>query len=161
MPQLTPAQQMFLEFGLDRRWGGAFGGEEECRAAWMRERDGILAGYRNGHRPWGWWRFEAPIPYPGYDHERSTLFAAGLLLPEEARELERSWRQEFERTWSPHFFFVESGRIFEGIAGRRKHYAWADISEALVHQWSAERRRRRRTIRRLGETPAAEPPPAA
>jgi hypothetical protein len=84
--RLNHAQEMTLRYGPEPRWD-AFRSEEEHRDAWLRNRDHMLAGYRHGRRPQGWWRFETSLKYPGYDHERSTLFDADLLAPEERAEL--------------------------------------------------------------------------
>jgi hypothetical protein len=161
--QLNHAQLMVLRYGPDPRWANAFHSEEHFRAAWERHRDRILAGYRRGRRPQGWWRFEAPFPYPGYAKEPVALLAAGVLTEQESAELIAFWREQFERGWQPHFFHCDGpGRIFHGSIGRRKHFAWAGIPAELVRRWTAERRRRSKTIRQIEKTAAAEQPaPAA
>jgi hypothetical protein len=157
---LNHAQQMVLQYGADPRWD-AFHTEEEHRDAWIRNRDRLLAGYRHGRRPAAWWHFEAPIKYPGYEREQSTLYAARLLSEAERDELVTWWKEQYERAWSAHFFHCEGpGRIFEGPAGRRKHFKWADIPKGLLVEWTKERRRRSRTIRELEEA-AEHPAPTA
>jgi hypothetical protein len=76
---------------------------------------------------------------------------------EEIAELEAWWREQFDRAWAPHFFHCDGpGKIFDGPIGRKKHYRWADIPRGLLKQWSAERRRRGKVIRKL-ETAASSP----
>jgi hypothetical protein len=159
MTWLAHSQEMVLCFGPDPRWAGGFGSEAECREAWMRERDAILATYRHGRRPWAWWKFETSLSYPGYDHEQSTLYEAGLLSAEERAALERGWRREFARAHDRNFFHCEAGRILKGAAARRAHLKWAGIPRDLLKRWTRERRRQSRTIRKL-ETAAAESPAA-
>ena len=140
--RLNHPQEMVLRYGEDPRWD-AFHSEEEHRDAWLRNRDRFLAQYRYGRRPQAWWQFEAPIPYPGYDCEQSTLYTAGLLTAEELAELEGFWRKEFERAQQPDFFHCEGpSRFLKGEPAKRAHYQWADIPRALVKQWMVQRRRR-------------------
>jgi hypothetical protein len=57
-----------------------FASAETRRAAWQLHR-GRLVGVlpsAPGRRPQAWWEYEASIAWPGYDRERSTLYAAGL-----------------------------------------------------------------------------------
>ena len=43
--------------------GSVFASDEECRAAWVKRREEIMArDWPTGHRPWGWWAFEAERP---------------------------------------------------------------------------------------------------
>jgi hypothetical protein len=156
--ELTHDQTMILLYGYDPRWSSAFCTEEEYQEAWMRNRERILASYRHGRRPQAWWVLEAPIEYPGYDREQSVLFETGLLDEVEAAELAAWWREQYERAWSAHFFHCDGpGRIFEGAIARRKHYKWADIPRSLLKEWTAERRRRGKTIRNL--EPSSQPTP--
>ena len=155
--RLNHAQDMTLQYGPDPRWD-AFRDAAEQRNAWIRNRDRLLAWYRHGRRPAAWWQFEAPIRYPGYDKEQSTLYAAGLLTAEECAELDDFWRKEFERAQQPDFFHCEGpGQFLKGEPAKRAHYQWADIPRALVKQWTAHRRRPSRTIRELEATSPAEP----
>jgi hypothetical protein len=125
--------------------GSAFESDEHRRAAWFRYRDRIMQRWgRGGHRPQGWWMYEAPegLWYPGHDHERSVLYTAGALTEEEARELRERWREEFDRSWEPHFSFCAGPeKIFTGDAGRVKHCLWADVPPDLYEEWMAERQR--------------------
>ena len=145
--RLNHAQEMTLLYGPDPRWD-AFRSEEEYRDAWERNRDRILAAYRHGRRPMAWWTFEAPIKFPGYEHQQSALFEAGLLGEEEAATLVSEWREQFEGP----------GRIFEGAPARKRHFRWADIPAPLVKRWTAQRRRRGRTVRKL-KAAASHPEP--
>jgi hypothetical protein len=159
--RLSHEQEMVLLYGKDPRWSVAFRTEEEHRQAWARHRDRILASYRHGRRPMAWWSFESPIRYPGYEHQQSVLFAAGLLTEQERAELIAWWREQYERAWSPNFFCCEGpGRFFNGAVGRRKHYRWADIPASLLREWNAARRRQARTIRGLATTSQKEEPQA-
>ena len=82
--------------------GSSFKSEEHRRATWFRYRDKLMQQWaRHGRRPLGWWCYEAPekgLRYPGYEHERSILYEAGLLTEGERTELEAWWRKEFDRT---------------------------------------------------------------
>jgi hypothetical protein len=113
-----------------------------------------------GKRPWAWWRYESGRSHPG-NHQASTLYEMGVLSDEERAKLERWWREQFDRAWRPGFFHCEGpARFFAGANGRRRHFAWADIPRELLQQWSAERRRRSRAIRKR-EAAADQPVPAA
>ena len=148
---LTYEQEMELWLGPSHR-GSAFGSREELHQAWLKHRDRLMATFaRNGKRPAGFWEFEAPFPRP-FEREQASLFEANLLEPEERAALVERWREQFERAWEPHFFHCEGpGRFFDGAVGRRKHYAWADIPRELVREWTAQRRRRGRTISKLAK----------
>ena len=147
---LNHHQEMVLLYGEEPRWADAFHSEAEHREAWIRNRDRLLAGYRHGRRPAAWWTLESPIAFPGYERQQSVLYEANLLEPEERAALVAWWREQFERAWEPHFFHCDGpGRFFEGAVARRKHYAWADIPNELVKQWTAQRERRGRTIGEL------------
>jgi hypothetical protein len=143
--------------------GTFFSSPDELRATWEQNKSEVMRLFaHNGHRPQGWWEFEAPalgLTWPGYFREQSCLYDAGLLGDDEKAELERWWRIEFERTYGPDFFYTEApGEILHGAAARRKHLDWADVPHSLRRQWTAERRRRGRAIRKL-EAEAGEPPP--
>jgi hypothetical protein len=142
--------------------GSAFRSREELHEAWLANRDRLMTLWaKHGKRPAGWWEFEAPFPRP-FEHEASALYEAELLTESESTELVARWRREFERAWRPGFFHCEGpGAFFHGTIARRKHYAWADIPRALVKEWTAQRRRRGRTIRKLATTVAEETTPAA
>jgi hypothetical protein len=137
---LTASQEQELWLGPSPYLGSFFSDAEHVRAAWFRHRARLLELFGGrGHRPAGWWTFEAPIEHPGYDRERSTLYEAGLLGEEERIELLAYWREQFDRAHGAGFFYCGGpGRILEGEAARRAHFAWADIPPALVAAWSAE-----------------------
>jgi hypothetical protein len=148
--RLSHEQEMVLLYGKDPRWSAAFRTEEEHRQAWARHRDRILASYRHGRRPMAWWSLEAPIRYPGYEHQQSVLFAAGLLSAQENAELLEFWQEQFARAQRPDFFHCKGpGKFFSGPIARRKHYAWADIPRELVRKWTEEYQRREKAIRKL------------
>jgi hypothetical protein len=142
--------------------GSAFGSREELQAAWLMHRERLMQLWaKGGKRPAAWWEFEAPFPRP-FEHEASALYAADLLGEQERAELVSRWRREFERAQRPGFFYCGGpGCIFEGAIARRKHYRWADIPKSLLVQWTKERGRRRRTIRKLATTTVEETTPAA
>jgi hypothetical protein len=164
--RLNHAREMTLLCGVDPRWD-AFRTEEEFRDAWMRHRDRLLA-HRHGRRPMGWWRFESPIPFPGQDRERAVLFEAGLLDEEERAELVACWREHFERAQDPQFMFCvgfakpsdTTSTWLKGAAARRAHYRWSGIPKGLVREWTAQRRRRGKIVRKQ-TTATEEPAPAA
>jgi hypothetical protein len=75
-----------------------------------------------------------------------------LLEPEERAARVEWWRDQFEKTWAPHFFHCEGpGRFLEGEPARKAHIRWADIPRELVKEWTSERRHRERTISRLAK----------
>ena len=87
----------------------------------------------NGRRPLAWWRFEAPFKYPGFNLERSSLWAAGLLGAAEARALEQDWREEFDRS-------REAGFTFQGLSGWDAHITYLvfhDVPPELAEAWAA------------------------
>ena len=154
--RLNHAQEMTLRYGEDPRWD-AFQSEAEHREAWARNRDHLLARYQHGRRPAAWWRFEASIPFPGYDHEQAALFEADLLHEDERAELEREWRRAFEQARAPGFMFCAgfakpsdtTATWLEGEAAERAHLKWAGVPRALIRKWTAERKRRGKTVRAL------------
>jgi hypothetical protein len=140
-----------------------FKSDAERSAAWFAHRDVLLARHgRHGRRPHGWWSYEAgDLRYPGYNAEPATLYTAGLLGEEEARELVSNWRREFERAQQANFFHCEGpGRFLAGAAARRAHYRWAGIPRDLLREWKAQRRRQGQRARKL-EAAARDPAPAA
>jgi hypothetical protein len=140
---LTDEQELTLQYGPDPRWD-AFRTEAEYRDAWVRNRDRFLDRYRRGRRPMAWWRFEAgDLRYPGYDRERSVLYASGHLDEDEAAALVTQWREEFEKAQAPDFWLCTGpGTLLHGSAARRAHYRWADIPHVLLMKWRSQRRRR-------------------
>jgi hypothetical protein len=156
--ELTHRQELELCLGPSHH-GSAFGSRSELHQAWRRHRDRLMAAWaKHGKRPAGWWEFEAPFPRPHFEREQSTLYEANLLPESEAIALVAWWREQFERAWDTHFFFCDGpGAFSEGALARRKHYDWADIPRQLVRNWTAQRRRRKRTIGELAKASAAEP----
>jgi hypothetical protein len=119
---ITPTQEMELWLGASHRGGSAFSDDEQRRLAWFEHRDRLLGYWAcNGHRPIAWWKFESPIPWPGYNLARSTLWAAGLLGAAEARALEQHWRDEFNLSLAPGF-------TFQGLTGREASSRWCSCS---------------------------------
>jgi len=134
---LSSSQMQELWLGPGER--SLFDSREELEQAWHKHRTEImrLRG-SHGRRPMGWWEFDAgDLKHPGYDRERSTLWRAGVLTADEKAELERGWRAEFDAAWK------------RDARARREHYRWADIPAELVKTWTAERRRRGKTIRQI------------
>jgi hypothetical protein len=89
------------------------------------------------------------MSYPGRDLERSTLWRANQLTPDEMAALEREWRREFDAAQAPDFSLHDGVEVLYGDRARRAHYRWADIPDKLIKRWEkAElRRRRSKTIR--------------
>jgi hypothetical protein len=140
---LSATQEMAFWLGTP----APFASEDEARELWFVHRERLLELFgRPGRRPLGWWRYEAAehgLSWPGYDRERSVLFAGGLLDEAEAATLVREWRRQFERAWRPGFFHCEGpDAFFHGPEAQQKHFTWADIPAALVEKWSEERRHR-------------------
>src|SRR5215468_12791341 len=83
---LSPVAEMDLWLGPDPRSGyePAFASDEQRRVLWTYHRDRLMGLFgRRGRRPHAWWKYDSPIPYPGYDREQSTLYEAGLLSEQE------------------------------------------------------------------------------
>jgi hypothetical protein len=139
---ITPLQEQELWLGPSHH-GSSFQSDQERRRLWVANRDPLMRRWgQNGHRPQAWWRYDAPIPFPGLARERSTLYEHGLLGKAEARALEKDWREEFDRAMQPNFFYIAGpGEIYQGAVARQKHFASADIPSALVQQWEAARQR--------------------
>ncbi|MGO8918026.1 MAG: hypothetical protein ACLQJR_19150 [Stellaceae bacterium] len=151
--RLTADQEMDLWLGSGPQGDPQqFAGAAARRAAWLLHRDrlaGVLPS-SPGRRAQAWWQYEAPIPWPGYEAERSALYAAGLLSEEERTVLETEWRHEFERGCDPGFTLsLGPDEHLTGAAARRALYRWADIPRQLVRQWTAERKRAAQTIHEL------------
>jgi hypothetical protein len=126
---ITPTQEMELWLGAPAA-GSSFTSEEERHRLWLEHRDRLL-GYwgQNGRRPQAWWQYDSPIPYPGYDHERSTLYTANLLAEDERAELLKFWREQFER------------RLLDpnvSVDACEAHIEWCDIPRPLLAQWANE-----------------------
>ena len=101
---LTADQEMDLWLGSGPQGEPRqFASDEARRAAWLLHRDrlaGVLL-LAPGRRAQAWWRYDSPIPWPGIDRERSTLYAAGLLGEAEKAVLECEWREDFEPARQP------------------------------------------------------------
>jgi hypothetical protein len=137
---ITPLQEMELWLGVSHQ-GSTFASARDCRRLWEAHRKRLLDRWGvEGRRPQAWWKFDSPIPYPGYARERSTLYEHGLLGEAEARALVADWKVEFERASQPDFFFTAApGEILQGEAARQKHFDWAHIPSSLLQQWQAAR----------------------
>ena len=121
------AQEMEIWFGVMKGKTSAFANDDERKRIYFEQRDKWLRFWaNNGRRPMAYWRYESPIPYPGFDRERSTLYTAGLLGAEEVRELEEYWHTEFERSvtqpWDDHI----------------DHLIFCDVPAELADRWAAE-----------------------
>jgi hypothetical protein len=137
---ITPLQEMELWLGVSHQ-GSTFTSARDCRRLWEAHRKRLLDRWGDeGRRPQAWWKFDSPIPYPGYARERSTLYERGLLGEAEARALVADWKVEFERASQPAFFFTAApGEILQGEAARQKHFEWADSPQTLLQQFEAAR----------------------
>ncbi len=150
---------MSLEWGVDSGQPPAFPNDAARHEAWLRCRDYFLARCNEGWRPAAWWDYESPIPRPrDHDYEKATLWRAGLLSDTEAAKLVARWREDFAKAQEPGFQHcighAKEGDTFatwwSGAKARRAHFRWAGIPPELVREWTSERRRRAKTIRRLG-----------
>jgi hypothetical protein len=130
----TSLQEMELWLGPSHHIGPTVRDDDERRRLWVENRERFMQLFAHGgRRPMAWWKFEAPFKYPGFNLERSTLWAAGLLGAAEARTLEASWREEFNRSLAPDF-------TFNGLKGRAAHIAnlvFHDVPVALAERWAA------------------------
>ena len=141
--ELSSDQELALWLGCGRNGSQPFETEDEARELWQRHAPRLMEIFaRNGHRPWGWWVFEAPPELEfDYDRERSMLFEAGLLEPGEAAALVVYWREQFERCHEPGFGYCAGlGKWLTGQAAREAHLRWADVPASLIAQWHTERR---------------------
>jgi hypothetical protein len=136
---LSQLQELWL--GGDRSQGSVFRSREELVLAWQEHRDRVMALWgSHGRRPMAWWEFEAgDLRHPGYFHERSTLWRAGVLSDAERAELEAEWRQEFDAARE------------KGARERREAFEHHDIPAELVERWSAQKKRRLAGKRRTAE----------
>src|SRR5262249_47630281 len=121
---------MELWLGRAEHKPSAFADEQVRRRLWREHRDRLLGWWgRDGRRPQAWWQYDSPIPYPGYDVERSTLFAANLLAEAECAALLKFWRAQFERLMDPNF---------GDVAACEKHIEYCDMPRSLLAQWANE-----------------------
>ena len=124
---LTHDEMQELWLGPTHR-GSLFRNREELRDAWERGRDLAMSLWaKGGHRPMAWWQFDKP---PGlkfdFNHQASILYDNGLLADDERRELEQSWRRQFN--------LAQKNR---DPADRDKAYQEADIPTSLLKRWAA------------------------
>jgi hypothetical protein len=146
-------EELSLEYG-NRSEGLGFASDAERREAWLRHRDELLAKCRAGRRPDAWWTYEAPFRRPEYEREPARLYEAGLLGEEEKRELVADWREAFERAQRPDAWICcGPGKFLKGGAARRMICWDAGVPHALVRQWTAEHRRRAKTIKKRVSPP--------
>lgn len=133
---ITGTQELELWLGAGGKLS-AFVNDDERRRLWFEHRDRLMRWFaHDGRRPQAWWKFEAPFKYPGFNQERSTLWAAGLLGAAEARALEKDWREEFDRSLALGFTFNDGPRgILTGEAAHIAHLVYHDIPAALAGQW--------------------------
>ena len=111
--RLSHVADCVLRYGRDDRWADAFESEEEHRAAWERARDNFYLNTSASRPPMaGGDLTDRESPPAGYDHERSTLYEAGLLDEEECAWLLADWRREFARAQSADFFFCGGPQSF-------------------------------------------------
>jgi hypothetical protein len=110
---------MWLLYGADERWAGAFRDRGHYERMWTLYRDRLLAGCAPGRRPIAWWHCEGPLEgkYAGFNAERRVLFELNLLEPQERDDLIASWRQDFARGWT-----------------------WSDVPPGLWAEWETQRR---------------------
>jgi hypothetical protein len=129
----TSLQEMELWLGPSPRIGSTFSDDEQRRQLWVENRIRLMQLFaHNGRRPLAWWRYESPIPWPGFNLERSTLWTANLLGTAEKRELEKHWREEFNRSMEPGFNYL-------GLTSREAHIAalvHCDCPVVLAEQWA-------------------------
>jgi hypothetical protein len=130
---LTLSELQELWLGAHPTTGSCFRTREELVAAWQAGRAVVMRLWgSHGRRPRGFYEFEWPGDPPAYDVERSTLWRAGVLGPEEKLEVEHRWRMDFDAVRG------------KDARAQREHFEWADIPTELVEAWKAERRRRPR-----------------
>jgi len=142
-------EELDLWLGIEGGTKSAFPTNELRRAAWFQHRDWITARHKaDGFRCIGWWHYEAPIELPpGGENMAAALFEAGLLEEGERSRLIVRWCSEFEQ-----------GQALQG-ASKRAYLREAGIPRSLLREWSAERKRRARTIRDLEAASKSTAPP--
>jgi len=142
---LTLSELQELWLGGHPTTGSCFRTREELVAAWEAGRAVVMRLWaRGGRRPMAWWEFEAgDLRYPGYDHEKSVLYAAGALTEAERSELEVTWREAFDQARG------------KSAKERREAYEFADIPNELIERWQGARRRRSKLQKEGARSPAA------
>jgi hypothetical protein len=152
--------EMSLLYGELRHWP-AFADDAARKAAWFAHRDRLLEHCSWGKRPAGWWDYECPIRRPrDRDYQEAALWENGLLTADEVAGLEASWRQAFERAQDPGFAFRAAAGWLDGWRAKKAYLKWVGVPRALIREWTAERRRRRKPVCIPGVESAAEPPAA-
>ena len=140
--ELSSDQELALWLGCSRNGSQPFETEAEAAELWRRHAPRLMELFaRNGHRPLGWWQYDAPEGLEfDYDTEQSTLYEAGVLSESEAAALVTYWREEFSRANAPGFGYCAGlGKYLRGQEAREAHYAWADIPTSLLERWRTER----------------------
>ena len=138
----TMNAQMAMELwlGPSSNLGSCFRDDAHRRETWFRFRSELMAQWgSHGRRPLAWWIYEKGWRYPGSEHERSLLYEAGQLTPEECRELEAWWREEFDKTQVPGFSCYHEGKIVTGIEAPQRHWIFCDLPPRLLDRFLAER----------------------
>jgi hypothetical protein len=155
---LSSGQMMELWLGTNPSAGSLFNSREELEQAWTEHRDELMARWgSHGRRPMIWWELAAgDLKYPGYAHERSFLWRAGVLTADERAELEAEWKTAFAEAVAPEFTLNDGNGILVGDCARAAHYAHHDIPDKLVKRWSAAARRRRARQPVISSAPTEE-----
>lgn len=93
-PERDPERDSFLAApeALPDVWGdwGPFEGEEEARVYWRAHGERLTAEYRRetpGHRPWAWWRWDAPGGYGRHEPRRTVAVVDGEVVAPETLNL--------------------------------------------------------------------------
>jgi hypothetical protein len=129
-PKLSRDQERELWLGPAAN-GSLFASREQLQQAWAQHGARVQAIFAvPGRRAAGWWEFEFPGPYPGFNRERSFLYTSGFLSDAERVELETYWRRAFEHA-----------EALGDAAARRKHLRWADVPAELARRWRGEHKR--------------------
>ena len=132
---ITASQEMELWLGPSPRGGSLFSDDEARHRAWFENRARLMELFaHDGRRPQAWWRYEAPIPFPGFSQERSALWEAGLLDKAEKRDLESRWHHEFRRSLAPDFTHLG----LRGYEAHIAHLVFHDVPAALAERWATE-----------------------
>ena len=132
---LTYTELMELWLGPHPTTGSCFGSREELVAAWAAGRAVVMRLWAcGGRRPQAWWHLgdaaSLGLTWPGYDAEKSYLYAAGALAEGERVEVEAEWHQAFDQARG------------KSAKERREAYEFADIPDELIEQWTPQRKRR-------------------
>ena len=97
------------------------------KAAWQRHRHRLIGTLPSspGRRPLAWWQYDAPIRWPGYDAERSTMCRPGYSSAMTSVRLSK--RNGAANLILPSGFPQVSAAL---------HHAWADIPDELARRWT-------------------------